>query len=215
MAAQIAIDYGPGAQAAGLDRPSNVLLAAAMLWWLLVLGWLRRYPRGFSADVPSPLQRLLLGVLIVPAAIAGLARTRESSLGPAGVLSLFALVWAADIAAYFVGRAFGRHKLAPAVSPGKTWEGFGGGLAGSLAAGVVAGWLLLPAPRPWAGWLALCAATAVISVIGDLFESLLKRLVGVKDSGDLLPGHGGVLDRVDSLLAAAPLFALGLAALGL
>ena len=123
-----------------------------------------------------------------------------------------ALVWVADIAAYFAGRRFGRHKLAPNVSPGKTWEGVFGAVAGVLIYGVV---VSLAAPSTGYTWAvallgvgaALIVLTAV-SVVGDLFESLMKRQAQVKDSSNLLPGHGGVLDRIDSLTAALPLTAL-------
>jgi phosphatidate cytidylyltransferase len=161
------------------------------------------------------LWRAALGLLVIPAAVVGLLGVRASVLARGGLLTLFALVWAADIAAYFVGRALGRRKLAPQVSPGKSWEGFGGGMAGALLVGIAAGAWLQPSPGPWLLWLPLCVFVAAVSVVGDLTESLLKRLVGVKDSGTLLPGHGGVLDRIDSLLAAAPMMALGLSLLKL
>ena len=190
------------------------LLGAAMLWWLLALRWILIYPRGFSIQSPSTAARVSLGFLVLPAAIAGLIAVRSSSLQIGGLLTLFLLVWSADIGAYFAGRAFGRHKLAPAVSPGKTWEGFAGGmLSSTIVAAVLWNWLH-PALSLIA-WLVLCTLVAAISVVGDLTESLLKRQAGVKDSGKLLPGHGGVLDRIDSLLAAAPAMALGLNLLGL
>jgi phosphatidate cytidylyltransferase len=129
--------------------------------------------------------------------------------GGLALIAIMATVWLADIAAYFSGRAFGRHKLAPSISPGKTWEGaLGGGLAV-----VVYGFVLAPKlPVALAGNLALLFVVlvllTVISVIGDLFESLLKRQAGLKDSSSILPGHGGVLDRIDSLTSTLPLVAL-------
>jgi len=126
-----------------------------------------------------------------------------------------ALVWIADSAAYFTGRAFGRRKLAPQISPGKSWEGVYGGL---VAVGVYAAWLLVVArdhglagastPGAAVAWIATALVLTLLSVGGDLFESLLKRHAGVKDSGRTLPGHGGVLDRIDALLAAMPAAAL-------
>jgi phosphatidate cytidylyltransferase len=129
--------------------------------------------------------------------------------GPWLVLFLFVLIWTADTAAYFVGRRWGRSKLAPVVSPGKTRAGLYGALAGASACGLVLGWGLGLSPGGTVLAVAICALTALISVVGDLYESLLKRRRGLKDAGTLLPGHGGVLDRLDSLIAAAPLFALG------
>lgn len=191
------------------------LLAAAALWWLLALGWILRQARVPAPAPPSAAVRLAIGVLVVPATITGLLQMRSGPWGPWGLLTVFGIVWAADIGAYFAGRAFGRHKLAPAVSPGKTWEGFAGGLLAALLVGWAAGTWLAPAPpRPWSIWLGLTAVVAAISVVGDLTESLLKRIAGVKDSGTLLPGHGGVLDRIDSVLAAAPVMALGIGLLG-
>ncbi len=133
----------------------------------------------------------------------------HGSRGPALLLFLLVLIWTADSAAYFAGRAFGRHKLSPQVSPGKTWEGAAGGLLGALACGLAFHRLQLAAV-PLPALLGLCLLTAAVSIGGDLWESLLKRQAGLKDSGTLLPGHGGVLDRIDSLIAAAPVFALGL-----
>jgi phosphatidate cytidylyltransferase len=127
--------------------------------------------------------------------------------GPEWVLLLCLLVWAADIGAYIAGKLYGRIKLAPAISPGKTLEGLAGGL---IAAGIV---VYIAAfyfnSMPVAMLVMLGMVTAALSVIGDLFESLMKRMAEVKDSGSLLPGHGGVLDRIDSMTIAAPLFAFG------
>jgi phosphatidate cytidylyltransferase len=128
------------------------------------------------------------------------------------VLILLAIVWSADIGAYAFGRLLGKHKLAPTVSPGKTWEGVGGGLVSASAVGALASPMLdVPALE-----LALLAAvTAAGSIVGDLTVSLFKRNAGLKDSGHLLPGHGGVLDRIDSLTAAVAVFVLGLVATGI
>jgi phosphatidate cytidylyltransferase len=134
--------------------------------------------------------------------------------GPSLLLGLLVLIWAADTGAYFVGRRWGRRKLAPRVSPGKTWEGAYGAFAVGLAWGGLLAWQFGGSPLHSLGLLGLCLATVAASIVGDLQESLLKRRRGLKDSGSLLPGHGGVLDRIDSLTAAAPVFAAGLGLLG-
>jgi phosphatidate cytidylyltransferase len=123
---------------------------------------------------------------------------------------LMLLVWGADIGAYFAGRAFGRRKLAPNVSPGKTWAGVYGGMLTSVIISLVIAYFYLPehSLKGWIWLLVLSSAVIAVSVMGDLFESLLKRNRGIKDSSSLLPGHGGVLDRIDSLCAATPMFVL-------
>jgi phosphatidate cytidylyltransferase len=146
---------------------------------------------------------------------AWVALVELQSRSPWLVLAAMAIVWIADTAAYFCGRAFGRRKLAPQISPGKTWEGVFGGLAAVAVYALClvsfareAGFVPAIGALAVAVWLGLALLLTSISVIGDLFESLLKRHAGVKDSGNLLPGHGGVLDRIDALLAAMPLAAL-------
>jgi phosphatidate cytidylyltransferase len=144
--------------------------------------------------------------VLVPAWFAFVA-LRLGPDGPELVLALLAIVWAADAGAYFAGRQWGRRKLAPRISPGKSWEGLAGGLVGGVVAALIASlWcktavtVLVP----------LAVVTVVFSVLGDLLESRLKRAAGAKDSGRIIPGHGGLLDRIDSLCAAAPIFALGI-----
>lgn len=184
-------------------------LSFPLLWGLAAGFWLCIVPLWLWRGWPVLRLGYLIGLVVLLPAWAGLAALLER--GPALLLAVMAAVWVADVAAYAAGRAFGRHKLAPAISPGKTWEGVAGALAGVLLYGLlVAG--LLPALRevavfPLAGFLLLLVA---LSVVGDLFESLAKRQAGLKDSGQLLPGHGGVLDRIDSLTATLPLVALGL-----
>lgn len=130
--------------------------------------------------------------------------------GPLLVLSLLLLIWGADIAAYFAGRRWGRAKLAPVLSPGKTWVGCYAALVTGGCVGLgVALWLGVELGQGLA-LVSICVLTAAVSIVGDLFESLLKRHRGLKDSGQLLPGHGGMLDRIDSMIAAAPVFTLGL-----
>ncbi len=189
------------------------LLLALGGWWLVNLIVLlsgRVEPRSFTG---LRVVRLLLGLLFLSGAWLALVRLHQLPNGPVLVLFVLALVWVADSAAYFAGRALGRHKLAPHISPGKTMEGAGGALAGAALFSLLGhymGWLPLNAFSA----LLLGVATAAVSVGGDLWESLLKRERGVKDSGSLLPGHGGVLDRVDSQIAALPFFLAGLMILG-
>lgn len=183
------------------------VVVVGALWWLLAAAWLRRIAFLSLDTLRARALKLVAGALaVVPAWAALLLLHGDGALGPRWALTALVSVWAADSFAYFIGSRWGRTKLAPSISPGKTWAGFWGGLGGCMLLTLLAapllgvGWLQLPA-------LALLAAiTGVFSVLGDLFESLIKRHAGSKDSGDLIPGHGGVLDRVDSLLAALPAF---------
>lgn len=186
----------------------NGLLLLAATFWCLTLVWIRRY-----AQQPAYRdQTLLLGVaglivLVVP--WVALMALRDQ-FGANYVLFLLLLIWAADIGAFFAGRRWGRHKLAPAISPGKTWEGVVGGGIATLILALLAGLGLKIAYNQYLAFLGICVLTMAFSIVGDLFESMVKRQRGFKDSSSLLPGHGGVLDRVDSLTAAAPIFVLGL-----
>lgn len=194
--------------------PHGMVFGGAVLLWLfltlrLVLG--RRVP----AWVHGRAYKLVLVPLVLWPTWLALDALHRLPDGGLWVLATFMVVWVADTAAYFSGRAFGRHKLAPSISPGKTVEGLLGALAATAAA-AWAGHLLEPYSLvPLLPWLMLVFAITLISVIGDLHESQLKREAGVKDSGTLLPGHGGVFDRLDSLLAAAPFMAFGLWQMGL
>ncbi len=190
----------------GLDAPERWSSAAiqfgAVVWCLSPLAL-----RGWAGRGRIHPMFPLLGALVLIPACLSLAALRDGVHGGVDGYLLWAMliiVWVADSGAYFVGRAFGRHRLAPRVSPGKTWEGFAGG----VGAASLVGMLLLGRVETLsiAAAVGIAAATAAFSVLGDLFESLLKRLAGVKDSGAILPGHGGVLDRVDGILAAAPVF---------
>ncbi len=187
------------------------VLAAALLWWLGALGWEARPRLARAPSARTRLLKLLAGALVLlPAWCALVWLHGFGPQGPATLLYVLALVWVADSAAYYAGRRWGRHRMAPVLSPGKTWEGLVGGLAGSSALALAAGLAFGHRGGALAQWVLLGLATALASVAGDLFESLLKRHAGVKDSGTLFPGHGGVLDRIDSLTAAAPVFVAGL-----
>jgi phosphatidate cytidylyltransferase len=173
------------------------LFIVAAVWWLAIApAWMWR---GVRAEQQTWLGAAGFAVL-VPAGLAMLA------LAPLEILLVLVLVWIADTAAYFVGRAWGRRKLAPAVSPAKTWEGAAGGLIGALAYAIIGGFSIQGIA--WPPFLAAAALLAMVSIVGDLFESAAKRQAGVKDSGSLLPGHGGILDRIDSATASLPLAAL-------
>lgn len=187
----------------GLASRDLLLGAGAALWLLLVPVWLRK---GVETS-----GRLVLGVAGVAAlALAGFAAL---SLAPGHLLMVLGLVWVADTAAYFAGNAFGRHRLAPSISPGKTWEGVAGAAVACVIYAIICA--LPGAPlgpyvqgATWAPYLAGAALLCGVSIVGDLFESALKRRAGAKDSGALLPGHGGVLDRIDSVLPTLPIAAM-------
>lgn len=186
----------------------QAVLWLALLWWITVFVALPVYQPGRLAGAGGTWLLRLAGLLtLVPAT---LALVWLHAWSPFLVLYVVALVAMADTGAYFAGRRFGRSLLAPDISPGKTREGlFGGLLAGGGVAVIGAlAWGL--APMESLVWVLLSVVVAMVSVTGDLLESLLKRESGAKDSGELLPGHGGILDRVDSLTAAAPVFLLGL-----
>ena len=186
------------------------LLALAALWWIATAGALTRVGAVEpSADVALELVPIGLVVLVPPwTAIVGLHAVPDN--GHWLVLALMMLIWIADSVAYFSGRQWGNKRLAPALSPGKTLAGVYGALIGASAWGILLGLLLHLSLGRGLLLVLLCALTAALSVVGDLYESLLKRRRGLKDAGSILPGHGGVLDRIDSMTAAAPFFALGL-----
>ncbi|MEZ5661595.1 MAG: phosphatidate cytidylyltransferase [Burkholderiaceae bacterium] len=189
-------------------RLEVAILALAVLFWLLIAPlWLARVRPGRAAS--------LLGPLLLAACWIGLLRLREEGVLP--LLAAMAIVWLADIGAYFVGKAVGRRKLAPRISPGKSIEGALGGMMLVIVAGLFAAAApvmadtvmarLVASLGPW-GAAGVLAFVVAFSIVGDLFESLIKRHAGVKDSGWILPGHGGVLDRIDALLPTIPLLAL-------
>jgi phosphatidate cytidylyltransferase len=192
------------------------VLVVALVHWLWAAWALMGYPQRLQDVRRSSMATMLQGaVLIVPTVVAcGLLHALDQ--GALKLLFALFLVFAADVGAYFAGRRFGRHKLAPTISPGKTREGAVGGVLLCAVWALGAGIPLFDVDLAGAvGLVTLCVVIGLFSVWGDLLESAYKRLAGVKDSGRLLPGHGGILDRVDSVLAAVPLFALGLMPLGL
>lgn len=190
---------------------SQTIIYAAVLWWLVAWIWLLNYPLGQRNSGLMCVLKGAAGVLaLVPTWSALLILHRVAPHGPAWVLFIVALAWVADSGAYVAGRRWGRHKLAPRVSPGKTWEGVYGALLSVFVYATLMGFLLGMRDAKLLTFIALSLCLVPVSVVGDLFESMLKRHRGLKDSGQLLPGHGGMLDRIDSLTAAAPAFVLGL-----
>ncbi|HEX4894995.1 MAG TPA: phosphatidate cytidylyltransferase [Solimonas sp.] len=189
-----------------------VLFAVAALWWAGVPALFRGFPGNLERHPPPAWLMGLLGLLLVSSTLLALAALHAMEQGVYKLLYLLFLVFAADTGAFLAGRNFGRRKLAPSISPGKTIEGAIGGLL------LCAAWALAAGPYAFAlsdgrqlFWLVLLSMlVAAVSIVGDLTESMFKRMVGIKDSGHILPGHGGILDRVDSILAAAPVMVLGL-----
>lgn len=189
---------------AGFEPAKVVVYGCAGLFWILIAPYLLLK----RTHMQRPVLSSLLGLILLPAVFSALVELREISA--AILLTVMAVAWISDSMAYFTGRAIGRHKLAPLISPGKTWEGVAGGLIGVTLYAIICfelGWKLtysMSRGQMVLLWLALAAA----GIVGDLFESLMKRSAGVKDSGKILPGHGGVLDRVDALLPILPLAAI-------
>ena len=190
------------------------IAAVSLAWWLFVLFLIPGFPGNLQRNRPGlPALAVLGQVLWVPAILALVVlRDRPMPDGAERLLFLLFLVWAADVGAYLAGRNFGRNKLAPNVSPGKTREGaIGGLLLCGVYAAAAGGFVFHPdSLKSLLLIVALSLLVAALSIVGDLGISMFKRLSGIKDSGKLLPGHGGILDRIDSLLAAAPAMALGL-----
>lgn len=195
------------------DNPWSVIgmLGLGSLWWVIAAAWVVSFQYRGAPVLRQRWVLLGIGALVFVAAFTALVTLLEQA--PALLFMLFGIVWAADILAYAGGRRWGRRRLVSRVSPGKTWEGLLIALVGTLALAVLVN--VMYTLGPVQDVLLVVFVTFVAAVFGDLFESLLKRQCGVKDSGNLLPGHGGVLDRIDSLLAAAPVFLLALRSLGL
>lgn len=190
--------------------PPLYILVAAVIWWGFAFYLVVTYDGVARKYMTRPVKSLIGLFILIPAWVS-LVYLQSRPDGHYLILLLFLLIWGADTGAYFAGRAFGQRKLAPKVSPGKSWAGVVGGM---LTAVLIAVFMSLWAGKPifmsiqWVTFITGCLIVAGISVLGDLTESMFKRDKGIKDSSGLLPGHGGVLDRIDSLVAAGPLFAL-------
>lgn len=195
--------------------PLWFVLCSAVFTWLILTYWVLVYPAQ-QKKWDSLGRVALLGILVILPLYFVLNYLHNLPHANALLVILLLLIWGADSCAYFIGRAFGRQKLLPAVSPNKSWQGFYAAIASSFLVALAAiFWLNGMLASYWLGFLVLSIITTLASVIGDLAESMFKRAQGVKDSGNLLPGHGGILDRIDSLTAAAPIYTLGLVILGI
>lgn len=203
-----------------LNVPAVAVLWLALAWWFVCFLLVRRYPSGSGNWGTLPV-RALMGLFVLVPAWVGLnhLRTGEFQYGDINdnlllILYVFCVVWVADIGAYFAGRAFGKTKLAPRVSPGKSWAGVWGGLAAVGVFALIISRVASASAEDTLFLVIATLATGLVSVLGDLLESMLKRFRGIKDSSHLLPGHGGIMDRIDSLTAAIPVFALIITQLG-
>tara|TARA_R110002049_G_scaffold55481_3_gene153768 strand:+ start:305 stop:1135 length:831 start_codon:yes stop_codon:yes gene_type:complete len=196
------------------------VLTVSVMWWIIATLLVMTYPDS-SRYWKHPGVSVLLGLVVILPMWKALVFIREATFTPIEsfnplllILYILLLVWAADVGAYFTGKAWGKSKLAPNVSPGKSWAGAWGGIAAAMLLGAVTSYLMGLSFSMSIQFLVITAITAMISIIGDLTESMFKRVRGIKDSSALLPGHGGVLDRIDSLLAAIPVFVFLLMSLG-
>lgn len=195
-------------------RPASALVAFAAIFWLAAVRWIRKFPQGFAQSLGRPRVARIAGAVILVAPVVAVVDLRGLDHGAGLILLLCVLIWGADTGAYAAGRLLGRRKLVPNVSPGKTIAGALGGLLVAVLAGGLGALALGYGGAVTLAFMALGIWVAALSIVGDLTVSMFKRSAGVKDSGRLFPGHGGVLDRLDSLLAAAPWFLIGLQMVG-
>lgn len=189
--------------------PFHIILVVGGVWWVIALILMTLYPRLTGYWAKGYVWRGLMGIFVLLPCWVALNFIRNQQDGIYALLFLFVLIWGADSAAYFSGKKWGRHPLAFQISPGKTVEGVMGALIFTLVIALLALWLCNIPSASWLWSILLSLVTVIFSIVGDLFESAMKRQIGLKDSGKLLPGHGGLLDRIDSLTSAAPIFALG------
>lgn len=187
----------------------------SLFWWLLALFLVVAYPRSVARWSPRWTQGVIGMLVLIPTWVAVVGLHGVSDNGPYLVLYLLSLIWVADSGAYFGGRSWGKHKLAPNVSPGKTWEGVASACFATAIYALLATQVFSLSGNLQIRFVVLSLVTVAFSILGDLAESMFKRHAGVKDSGTLLPGHGGVLDRIDSITAAAPIFVIGLWLIGI
>ena len=190
---------------------NEIIIYLSLLWWFTCLILLRQFPFAKKHIMQNRMMKSIIGILLLAATLVSMTGLRENpAYGVPYVFYVLILIWVADSGAYFAGRALGKNKLMPNVSPGKTWEGVVGGLLSSFIVSLFALEILGITSSQSVLFILLSLLTVIFSVVGDLSESMFKRMVGIKDSGRLLPGHGGILDRIDSLMAAFPVFLSGL-----
>jgi len=187
-----------------------LIIACGLIWWIIAMVLVVRYQMNKSINLSSSIMKALIGGFILIPAWLSLILIHLNTSGVSLMLFLFFLIWLADSAAYFSGRRFGSKKLASNVSPGKSWEGVYGALTMSLLFGASYAFYTDMNVMVAVYFIFLVLFTVSFSILGDLVESMFKRMAGIKDSSNVLPGHGGVLDRVDSLTSAAPVFFAGL-----
>ncbi len=193
------------------SRINEIIISLSLLWWFACLILLPQFPFAANHLMQNKLVKSITGILLLAATLVSMTSLRESTAyGVPYVFYLLILIWVADTGAYFAGRTLGKNKLLANVSPGKTWEGVVGGLVSTLILSLFALDILGVPSSQSVFFVLLTLVTVVFSIVGDLSESMFKRMVNIKDSGKLLPGHGGILDRIDSLMAAFPVFLVGL-----
>jgi len=217
LALMVLLTWASGSSSGLSPALFQIVALVGAVWWLVALLWLRFYTFGSDHRSWARLFKLAAGTLAIIPAWCAMCLIHSGNFTQLHdlhqhlwLLTALAVVWAADSGAYFSGRAFGKRKLAPRISPNKTVEGLLGGLAGGVVVGLLGGWAAGVSLAQLPALTVVCLAT----VLGDLFESLLKRHVGAKDSGHLIPGHGGILDRIDGVVAALPVFLIGRELLG-
>ena len=187
------------------------IILTSLVWWIISIPLLLSYPFSDKNIIHLKFIKGAVGIVLLLATLISMVLIRSNSYyGPEFVLYVILLIWFADSGAYFAGRALGKNKLLPNVSPGKTWEGVAGAIAITLIMSVVAIYILNISSSETIPFILVTIVTVVYSVVGDLSESMFKRMSHIKDSGHILPGHGGILDRIDSLMSALPVFFAGL-----
>lgn len=189
--------------------PIKPILFVSLIWWLIALFLILTYPKTTWLWAKNTYTQATIGILTLIPSWLSLITIRSAPKGALTLIFIFCIIWGADSGAYFAGKWWGKHKLIPLVSPKKTWQGVYGGLLLTIIVAVI-GCIVFNMPfTHWPFIIVLVIATVIFSIIGDLLESMLKRQANLKDTGNYLPGHGGLLDRIDSLTAAMPIFLLG------